>query len=73
VLHAATMFKRSEKEAALLLAKGADVNTRDDKGVTALQIAARWGNYKVAQLLLQMGADIRSRDKQGWTALHMAA
>ena len=42
---------------ALLLSKGAQVNTRDASGSTALTEAVRKGDAEVLRLLLQAGAD----------------
>jgi ankyrin repeat protein len=41
-----------------LLAKGADVNTKDDHGRTALQYAAAGGYTEIVELLLNNGADV---------------
>jgi outer membrane protein assembly factor BamB len=41
---------------------GADVNGRNEYGVTALWIAAGKGKLDVVQLLVQKGADVNSRD-----------
>jgi cytohesin len=62
-----------------LLAKGADVNARDEDGYTALFIAALRGHKEVVELLLAKGADINARldvdarGAGGWTSLHAAA
>ena len=39
--------------AALLIAKGADVNARDDEGMTALTVASRAGHQALVELLRQ--------------------
>jgi ankyrin repeat protein len=39
-----------------LLELGVDVNTRDNKGQTPLQVALEKGDEQVVQLLLQHGA-----------------
>ncbi len=71
-LHAAV--KRGDKaEVAALLAKGADVNSKDKDGSTPLNRASYWGKKDVAELLLAKGADINTRDKNGYTPLHEAA
>jgi len=56
-----------------LIAKGADVNARNNYGWTALSHAARAGNAELVKLLLAHGADINARDKSGWTPLMRAA
>src|SRR5262249_17534496 len=44
------------------LDKGADVNARNEIGVTALWIAASKGKLEIVELLLDRGADVNSRD-----------
>ncbi len=62
-----------------LLAKGTDVNARDEDGYTALFIAALRGHKEVVELLLAKGADINARldvdakGAGGWTSLHAAS
>lgn len=57
---------RKAEIARLLLAKGADVNGKNEAGLTALMNA---GDLDLAQLLLANGADVSARDKDGATAL----
>lgn len=54
-----------------LLAAGADVGARDERGATALMTACRWP--RVPELLLAHGADPRPADDAGDTALIWAA
>lgn len=56
----------------LLLARGADVNARDNHGKSVLAIAAQVGNTEVVRMLLAKGADISSKDQDGYTALDRA-
>ena len=50
------------KAVAAQLDQGADVNARNEIGVTALWIAASKGKVDVAELLLLRGADVNARD-----------
>ena len=57
-----------------LLAKGANVNAKDDKGRTALLwVAPARDNPEMAKLLLAKGADVNAKDNAGETALMIAA
>ena len=48
-----------------LLEAGAHINDRDDRGRTALMIAAEGGHAEIANLLLARGADASLKDKAG--------
>jgi ankyrin repeat protein len=71
------LFKAAErgniKAVKQQLAAGADVNAKDDGGVTTLQLAAHWGHKEIAELLIAEGADINAKDEDGHTPLHQAA
>jgi len=54
------------------LARGANPNLRDKRGVSVLQIAAHEGLLLVVESLLDAGADINAQDPAGDTALHYA-
>ena len=56
-----------------LLEKGANVNAKDDQGMTALIAASRQGRVEVAQLLVDRDADVNAIDSAGETALVYAA
>ena len=59
--------------AAQALQDGADMEARDENGLTPLMWAAQQMNSAVVALLLERGANPRVRDNSGWTALHCAA
>jgi len=51
------------------LEKGADVNTSDEMGRTALMLAAFNGHTEIVRLLLSKGSQVDLRDTSGRTAL----
>ncbi len=63
---------RSPQMARLLIAKGADVNTKNNWGKTPLHRAAQIGSKEMVELLIANGANIVTRDKEGKTPLHLA-
>ncbi len=71
-LHDATRYGHTGV-AALLLDRGADLESKRLNGSTALHYAAWYGRTDVAALLLDRGADVESRRRNGATALHDAA
>ena len=62
--------------AKLLIAKGADVDSRDNDGSTALHNTAFTADNEqgkdVAELLIVKGADVNAKNNDGWTPLHRA-
>ena len=54
------------------LAADADVNAKDEEGLTPLHLAASWGHKEVAELLIANGADVNAKDNQGRTPLDVA-
>ena len=66
--------KRSFNEtAAFLLKNGAEVNVQSKKkGITALMLAAGWGNEELVKVLLEHGADASLTDIFGKTAKGLA-
>jgi ankyrin repeat protein len=56
----------------LLLAKGADVNAKDESGLTALVEASGNGGLEIVKFLLAKGADVNGEGNKGWTALKSA-
>lgn len=57
----------------LVLSRGARLNDVDDRGRTALMIAAELGRAEIVRLLLRNGARRDLKDKDGKTALDLAA
>ena len=57
----------------LLIEKGASLETRDEKGNTALAYAVRDREIKSVTVLLDHGANIETRDKDGTTPLMFAS
>lgn len=53
----------------VLVARGARLEARDRKGLTALLVAARWGSRRGVAALLDAGASIGAADDIGWNAL----
>ena len=66
---------RNPRMVALLLEHGADINHRDDDGVSALHRAAAGGlhSHAVLEALLAAGADIEARNGSQLSPLHQAA
>lgn len=76
----------SREKMKVLLHNKADINAKDDEGLTPLHEAAgeddaadkmelspHWRSKDVVAFLLAHGADILARDNSGWTPLHWAA
>jgi len=56
----------------LHIRRGDDVNATDDKGRSALILAASRGHTETCRLLLEAGADPRTLDNDGNDALSLA-
>jgi ankyrin repeat protein len=56
----------------VLLEKGADIESKDNEGRTALMRAAIYDQKTIVKLLLEKGADVNSKDNAGHTALWFA-
>ncbi|XP_015986255.2 protein phosphatase 1 regulatory subunit 12B isoform X4 [Rousettus aegyptiacus] len=60
-------------EVKRLLARGADINTANVDGLTALHQACIDENFDMVRFLVESGADVDRQDNEGWTPLHAAA
>jgi uncharacterized protein len=72
-LHMAILDGRGDVDIVkLLLANGADVNSRSANSRTALDMTAMKGLVEVTETLIAAGADVNAADSSGITSLHMA-
>ncbi|MCX6774436.1 MAG: ankyrin repeat domain-containing protein [Candidatus Micrarchaeota archaeon] len=62
-----------EEEAKDAIEKGADVNAKDNLGMTALMIASSKNMFHICTLLMENGANLEARDISGYTPLMHAA
>ncbi|XP_004481972.1 protein phosphatase 1 regulatory subunit 12B isoform X2 [Dasypus novemcinctus] len=60
-------------EVRKLLARGADINTVNVDGLTALHQACIDENLDMVKFLVENRANINQQDNEGWTPLHAAA
>ena len=51
-------YANNKETIELLLAKGADINAKNDTGMTALHYASINGRKEFAKLLIEKGADL---------------
>lgn len=70
-LHFATFFSTDTRVMQALLDAGANVNARNDRGITALYFAAATGHEDQVKLLLSRGADQSIASNSGWTPLRV--
>jgi ankyrin repeat protein len=61
------------EQVQLLIANGADINSRDQYGQTPLERAAFAGHIKVVELLIAKGAEVNTKNQSGRTPLHVSA
>ncbi|XP_076348139.1 protein phosphatase 1 regulatory subunit 12B-like isoform X1 [Tachypleus tridentatus] len=61
------------EEVERLLEKGADINTANVDGLTALHQACIDDNLKMVEFLVEHGCDVNQGDNEGWTPLHATA
>ncbi|KAL7909517.1 ankyrin repeat-containing domain protein [Trichoderma velutinum] len=62
-----------ETMVSFLICKGADLDTRNNNGRTAVALAVSNQNIESVRLLAENGADLTIVDNRGFSALHMAA
>jgi ankyrin repeat protein len=68
------VFTRNVEAAEILLRAGADLEARDEEGMTALQVASLKGSNKpMVDLLVKAGANLNTRGFNGMTPLMHAA
>jgi len=72
VMFLSAVLSENEKIVEDLLNNGTNPDVTDDKGRTALMIAAYKGNFEIVKLLMERGASIHMTSKDGHTALEMA-
>jgi ankyrin repeat protein len=60
------------EEIKQLIAKGVDVNVKDNEGWTALMDAAGKGHVACVRMLLDAGADVNAKTDYGYTAMYWA-
>jgi ankyrin repeat protein len=56
----------------MLIARGANLNARDDEGCTPLHLAAQNGHKEVVEVLVRCGAQVNSEDGSGRTPADVA-
>ena len=66
------MQQRSIAALTLLLDAGGDINGKDNRGLTPLHEAARWGWNDVVRFVVARGADLNAKDNRGLTPIDSA-
>ncbi len=62
----------SLNEVKMLLAKGAELNAKDNRGRTALMMAVLRKKPDIVKFLIDRGTDVKAKDKDGQTVLSLA-
>lgn len=57
----------------LLLSRSANPDISNERGLTALHVAARDGHKELVESLLTYNANVHAHEEEAWTALHQAA
>lgn len=68
-MHQAALHERNLPMIGLLAQSGADLNARDDRGCTPLELAIKAKLIDTVDALLDLGADPNVKDERGWTLL----
>lgn len=58
------------KDVRCLVESGAEINAKNDEGMTPLHVAADYGHLDVVKYLIRKGADVNVRNDLGWAPLH---
>jgi ankyrin repeat protein len=64
--------RRSIATLTLLISAGGDINAKDNRGLSPLHEAARWGWNDVVTFLVERGADLTAKDNRGLTPVDSA-
>ena len=73
LLTAVRYNRNAEEVAKFLISQGANVNAKQENGMSSLFYAMGNGSVAVAELLISHGADVNARLDDGCTPLHIAA
>ncbi len=66
------LFDNLNEISKFLIQMGAEINEKDNLGVTPLHVASLKGNIEIAELLLEKGADVNIIANNGSTPLFSA-
>ncbi|XP_043071554.1 protein phosphatase 1 regulatory subunit 12A isoform X7 [Drosophila grimshawi] len=69
----AACLSGDKEDVVQLLDQGADINTANVDGLTALHQACIDDKLEMVEFLIEHGADINRQDNEGWTPLHATA
>ncbi|XP_017135241.1 protein phosphatase 1 regulatory subunit 12B isoform X8 [Drosophila miranda] len=72
-VYLAACLSGEKDEVMQLLDQGADINTANVDGLTALHQACIDDSLPMVEFLVKRGADINRQDNEGWTPLHATA
>ena len=64
-----SLTEENLNEMKILLENGADINSQDENGFSALIMATNKNNLDMVKFLLENGANINLQDQFGWSAL----